>query len=298
MFQKIELRRTRDFSEKINATFEFIRQNIKPLAKSLIYISGPFILLQGFFNGFYQKQALGGGGLNALDIFNTSSDLVMWLGLTYVFLLLGYISSIIVVYEFMRLYETKQNPETIDVPEVWEGVKENYLPMIGASIVMFFLVIIGMILLVIPGFYVAVAFSLVAPIMIIEKKGMGEALSRCFKLITEKWWSTFGLIFVTTLIVTVMALIFVIPQSIFSALFVLHAKDVAEEAPLWQQTGMVISSMFYSIGANLLQAIVFVAIAFQFYNLIERKEAKGLMGKLESFGKTTEDTTSKNEETY
>jgi hypothetical protein len=222
MFQKIELRRTRDFSEKINATFEFIRQNIKPLAKSLIYISGPFILLQGFFNGFYQKQALGGGGLNALDIFNTSSDLVMWLGLTYVFLLLGYISSIIVVYEFMRLYETKQNPETIDVPEIWEGVKENYLPMLGASFVIFFLVAIGMILLVIPGIYVMVAFSLVAPIMIIERKGMGDALSRCFKLITEKWWSTFGLIIVTSLIVGVMGLIFVIPQSVFSAIFLLH----------------------------------------------------------------------------
>ncbi len=298
MFQKIELRRTRDFSEKINATFEFIRQNIKPLAKSLIYISGPFILLQGFFNGFYQKQALGGGGLGALDIFNTSSDLVMWLGLTYIFLLLGYISSIIVVYEFMRLYETKQSPETIDVPEVWEGVKENYLPMFGASIVIFFLVVFAMILLILPGIYVAVAFSLVAPIMIIEKKGMGEALSRCFKLITEKWWSTFGLIFVTSIIVGVMGLIFVIPQSVFSAIFLLHSKEVADQMPMWQQAGMVISSMFYSIGANLLQAIVFVAIAFQFYNLIERKEAKGLMSKLESFGKPAEDTTNKNEETY
>jgi hypothetical protein len=73
---------------------------------------------------------------------------------------------------------------------------------------------------------------------------------------------------------------------------------MADQMPMWQQAGMVVSSMFYSIGANLLQAIVFVAIAFQFYNLIERKEAKGLMNKLESFGKTTEDTTSKNEETY
>jgi hypothetical protein len=298
MFQKIELRRTRDFSEKINATFEFIRQNIKTLAKSLIFISGPFILLQGFFNGFYQKQALGGGGLGALDIFNTSSDLVMWLGLTYVFLLLGYITSIIVVYEFMRLYETKQDPQTIEVGEVWEGVKENYLQMFGASIVMFFLVVFAMILLILPGIYVMVAFSLVAPIMIIEKKNMSEALSRCFKLITEKWWSTFGLIFVTTIIVSVMALIFIVPQSVFSFIFLLHSKDAVDQAPLWQQAGMVISSMIYSFGANLLQAIVFVAIAFQFYNLIERKEAKGLMSKLESFGKTAEDTTAKNEETY
>jgi hypothetical protein len=301
MFQKIELRRTRDFSEKINATFEFIRQNIKPLAKSLIYISGPFILLQGFFNGFYQKQALGDGGLNALnalEMFNSSSDLIMWLGLTYIFILLGYISSIIVVYEFMRLYETKQNPETIDVPEVWEGVKENYLPMVGASIVVFFLIVFATLLLILPGIYVAIAFSLIAPIIIIEKKGLGEALGRCFKLITEKWWSTFGLIFVTSLISGVMALIFVIPQSVFSAILVLHGKDAVDQAPLWQQAGMVVSSMIYSFGANLLQSIVFVAIAFQFYNLIERKEAKGLMNKLESFGKPTEDTTSRNEETY
>ena len=43
--QIIEYRRTRDFSRKMNATFEFIRQNFKGLGKSILFISGPPILM-------------------------------------------------------------------------------------------------------------------------------------------------------------------------------------------------------------------------------------------------------------
>jgi hypothetical protein len=297
MLPKIELRRTRDFSEKINVTFEFSRQNFKPLARGLIYISGPFILLQGFFNGFYQKQALGRNALAALDIFNSSSDLLMWLGLTYIFLLLGYVSSLIVVYEYMRLYESKSDYTTIEVADLWEGVKAKYILLMVTLLILFIIACVGMVLLVLPGIYVIIAFSLIAPIMIIEKKGFAEAFSRCFTLIWEKWWSTFGLILVTSIIAGVMALIFVIPQSVFSAIILLHGKDAVDQAPLWQQVGMIISSIIYSLGAGLLQAIVFIAVAFQFYNLIERKEAKGLMNKIESFGKPAAESM-KNDETY
>ncbi len=58
MVQKIELRKTRDFSAKINITFEFMRQNFRILAKSIIYIGGPFILVEGVFMGMYQQKAL------------------------------------------------------------------------------------------------------------------------------------------------------------------------------------------------------------------------------------------------
>jgi MFS family permease len=298
MFQKIELRRTRDFSAKVNATFEFLRQNFKVMAKCLIFISGPFILLQGLFNGLYQKEIFSfdpvGAGIFGSFLGNT----FMWLGISLIFLMFGYIISLIVVFEFIRLYEIKENPESIDVPEIWETVKKYVFPMIGAVIASAILISVGLILLVIPGIYLAVVLTLIAPIMIIERKSFGDAFSRSFKLISEKWWSTFGLIFVTTMIAGFMAFVFAIPQYIFTFLIAFHkTSDTGSQPELWQQAGLIIGSMVYSFGAGLLQSIVFIAIAFQFYNLVERREAQGLMNKVESFGRET-DQPSKHEETY
>ncbi len=54
--QKIEFQRYRDFGQIINATFEFLRENFKQLAKAVIFLVGPFILLTGIFGGLYQKD--------------------------------------------------------------------------------------------------------------------------------------------------------------------------------------------------------------------------------------------------
>ena len=189
MVQKIELRKTRDFSAKINITFEFIRQNFKMLAKSIIYISGPFILVEGLFMGIYQQKTLAFGpvpgyfGDNLRNVFS-------WFGIAMIFLVFAYITSLIVVNEFVRLYEIKEDPKTIEVAEIWEGVKENFFKMFLAGIVVVLLTMMGFVLLIIPGIYVSVTLSLMAPILIIEKRTIREALTRSFSLITEKWWST------------------------------------------------------------------------------------------------------------
>jgi hypothetical protein len=285
MFQKIELRKTRDFSAKINVTFEFLKQNFQPLAKSLIFISGPFVLLQGLFNGLYQKQILSVTPSSASNPFGLIADAFVWLGLTFLFLVMGYISSLIVVNEFARLYETHENPSDIEVGEIWEGVKKKFLPILLAAFVAAILVFISAIFFIIPGIYVAITLSLIGPVMIIEGRDLGAALSRCFSLITEKWWSTFGLTFVTGIIASTMAFFFAIPQYVFMFLIGIHRINATDPPALWQQAGLIVSSMIYTMGANLLQSIVMVAILFQFYNLVERREARGLMDKVESFGK-------------
>jgi len=237
MFQKIELRKTRDFSAKVNITFDFIRQNFKILAMSMIYISGPFIIIGGICSGLYQQKSLAGLGQGAFgNIFNE------WYGVMIVFVLLGNVSSLIVVNEFVRLYELKEDPGTIELAEIWDGVKENFF---------------------------------------------NEAFTRSFNLITDKWWSTFGFLVVMFLIAGFMGYIFQLPQLIFTVVFALHkTTDSLAEPAVWEQVGIIVSSVISTIGSNLLQSIVFVAMIFQFYNLVERKEAQGLMKRLDSFGKT------------
>lgn len=51
--QKIIFYKKRDFSQKINATIEFIRQNAKPLGKAILFIVGPLAILNGLLFSQY-----------------------------------------------------------------------------------------------------------------------------------------------------------------------------------------------------------------------------------------------------
>jgi hypothetical protein len=298
MFRKIELRRTRDFSTKINATFEFAKQNLNVLAKGLVYISGPFLLLQGVFTGLYQKQILSFTPVNTNPFGMFTSEAFSWLGIAMVFAVFAYMSSLLVITEFMRLYEIREEPQSIDVPELWEGVKANLVKMIGVGILVAIIITLSTLFFILPGIYISIVLSLLVPVIMIEGKGFGEAFSRCFALITEKWWSTFGLILVTSIIASVMGMVFTIPQYVFTFLIGAHkVSNINSQPALWEQAGLIISSMIYTFGGSLLRSIVAIAVIFQYYNLVERKESRGLLSKVESFGKP-EEAEAPHDETY
>ncbi|MFN5168257.1 MAG: hypothetical protein ACK5DD_01420 [Cyclobacteriaceae bacterium] len=298
MDQKIEMRKMRDFSAKINATFEFLRQNFKALFKSMLFLAGPLLLLQGIFFNFYQKAATDITALGNENFLEFYAQLMIWIGLLLVFSILSYSVTLIVVNEYIRLYESRSFPSKIEPSDIWPRVKSLTLPLIGVSIAVAIILMVALVFLIVPFFYLAVVLSLLGPLLVIEGKGFGEAFSRCFSLITEKWWSTFGLIFVTSLISVFMAMMFSIPQSILNIMLMVH-KTNGESAPLWQEVAFLLSNIIYSLGGSLLQSIPIIAIAFQYYNLVERKEAAGLMAKLDTFGQAPQAGSAQNaNETY
>lgn len=290
MEQKIEMRKMRDFSAKINATFEFLRQNFKPLVKAIIYIAGPVILAQSVMYGYYNRSVvnLTSTGRQAPDGFASFlGEFSLWLGLTILLGGIAYVMLVAVVGEYVRIYDTKPFPSRIEVNEVWNGVKGYLFSLTGALIVSAVVIMVGIVLLILPGVYVMIVLSLMAPILIMERKSLGESFTRSFALITDRWWSTFGLLFVTGLISGFMGYMFAIPQVIFT--FLITFNSVSEnptDLPLWYEVGLIFSSMLYMMGATFLRAIPVLAIMFQYFNLVERKEAAGLMAKLGSFGQT------------
>ncbi|MFT7161287.1 MAG: hypothetical protein ACI9GZ_002467, partial [Bacteroidia bacterium] len=56
--QKIKFYQQRNFGDRINVTFDFLRENFKPLFKILILFEGPIILIYGVLAVLQQQSVL------------------------------------------------------------------------------------------------------------------------------------------------------------------------------------------------------------------------------------------------
>ncbi|HEX5168045.1 MAG TPA: hypothetical protein VFW11_02645 [Cyclobacteriaceae bacterium] len=302
-FQKIELRRTRDFGEKFNATFEFIRQNYKGFMPAVIYFSVPLIVIGmvilSYYTNFTLYQDAGTYGAKG-NVFGMMGNFFGYALIAYVFIIAGYLINTSLVYNYMKMYLSHDNPTTITPGELWDRSKKDIGNIFISSLLVGLVVVIGVLFLVIPGIYMGITLSLIIPIIIFEQKSVGDAFGRCFYLIKDKWWSTFGLLFVAGLLQGAMGFIFNIPEVILSVIFTINrtSSDFLSDPPLWQKGALIISSCIKAIGTGLLACISFIAIAFQYFNLVERREASGLMNQIEGFGSTPTSTQQDPKETY
>lgn len=82
---------------------------------------------------------------------------------------------------------------------LWEPYSQ-LIPLIVMLVLMGLLIVGGFFLLVLPGIYLAVAYSF-APYLIVEKNmGVWEALETSRKAITTYWWRYFGLLLIAVLL--------------------------------------------------------------------------------------------------
>lgn len=305
-FQKIELRKTRDFGEKFNATFEFIRQNYKGFMPAVLFISVPLILIGMVIISYYTyfvfiNEATGMiGSTNPFAIWSMMGSFMGIALLAYLFIIVGYLINSSLVFNYLRIYSLRENPTNITVGELWNESKKDIGSIFVAGLLVVIVAGIGFMFLVIPGIYLMVTLSLILPILIFERKSIGDAFSRCFYLIKDKWWSTFGLIFIAAIIQWVMSLIFNIPNYVFSFLIGIYdvSTDFFTDFSTWKKVVLILLGCVSVIGSTLLYCIGYIAIAFQYFNLVERREATGLMNQIEGFGTSTASTHQDPKESY
>ena len=280
----------RDFGQKINATFDFIVQNFKPLILAVLYIAGPPALIGGFFMGSYQSGILGLIKQSRETQLDGLMSTFTSVGLLALFLGIAGIAATLAVNAYMLEYEDGNRSITPEM--VWNRMKGYILRSIGYSIAMFFLAMIGFVFFVIPGLYLAIALSLMYMVMMRENLDLGDTFRRCFYLIKDKWWSTFGLIFIMGIVSGIIGYIFQIPTMIVTLSSVLQIGDGMNE--IWSTVGGVIAT----VGSVLVRTLVLVAIAFQYYNLVERREGAGILGAIDNIGKTDTPRTDLREEEF
>lgn len=80
------------------------------------------------------------------------------------------------------------------------------LPLLGVAVLMMLLIYLGMILLLIPGIYLAVAYMLAIPLVVERGLSPWQAMEASRKAITQHWFKVFGLFLLLGLIVSISAI--------------------------------------------------------------------------------------------
>lgn len=309
-FRYIDFQRARDFSNKMNATFEFVKQNFKSLWRVLLYLVGPPALigslLIGSVMGDYFRAIFGslGGSNGFTEVFTV--NVIMKLALAIIVATITSVITLATINNYVILYREKKSNQ-IEVEEVWERVKKTFWMYFWTTLGWFVLAIVAYVVMIVPFvalaagspglaallifvlicvfFYLVIANSLVFVIRGFETRGFFESFGRSMYLIRGKWWSTFGLFIIFYLIISIISSLFFMPWYFSRVVSSLHdvsqGRPVAEIGSDW--FGIISTTLQY-LSSYLLAVLPQLALIFQYFNLVERKESRGLMEKMGSLG--------------
>ncbi|WP_018618140.1 hypothetical protein [Spirosoma luteum] len=305
----IQLYQQRDFGDKINVTFQYITQNFRSLSLSLLYIVGPVALVAGIASGILQS--------NLFDLARSSGDTDSSSDPTAVFRMMQNVFSpafaiaglfsllaILVVslatYAHMKVYsrktgqrlDTSLEPVPISVAEVWEEMQAHISRAIVVSVLSSIVTVVATFFFVLPGIYVGIVLSLAMAIVVFESTDFSQTWNRCFTLIRDKWWSTFGLLIVMGILSGLLGLVFTLPAGVIS--FLIGSKLLPDVGGFW----VVVGNVLATVGGTLLRSIIYIALGFQYTNLVERQEGRGLLSAIDAIGTNPGQPRSSDEETY
>lgn len=275
----------RQFGEKINATFSFIRENAWPYIKAQLLISGIILLVTNIFVNQLSLDFASFMNPEEVTVDFFINFLNMY-GLLFLSVLVTATLIPIVTYGYMRAYQFHP-PHEITASIILKNIGTKVFYLLLFNIIVAILVVLGMFLFIIPAIYLWVVLSLGTAVILFEDTNPLDAIGRSFKLIRGKWWSTFGLIVVTAIIGYIISIVFGLPRSLtfglkaFTSLTENGDMQEVLEAAKGEQALNVVFSVFETFGQILLYSLVYIALAFQFFNLVERRESRGLMAEID-----------------
>ncbi|WP_442590046.1 hypothetical protein ACSBL2_02175 [Pedobacter sp. AW31-3R] len=275
-----EFKKRREFGEIINDTFQFIKQNFRPLMKVLLYFCG-FFILGGIIATAIQSMT----SIKALtDVRNDPyAQINQYLSFSYamvlIFSLLNYTALNVSILSFISLYVEK-GKVVPEIEEVWSYFRYYFMRVLGSSIVVSLFLSVCFLCCGIPGIYVFPAMVLFFPVMIFENGTFAYSFGRAFRLLKDQWWITSGTIFMIWFITYASMSIISLP-----AIGLTMAVSFLPAAKEFTAAGLIISSIIQHF-AQLLLIIPIIGISLCYFNLSERVDNTGLMDRINQLGET------------
>ena len=291
--KRFEFQKIRDFGENISDTFLFIRQESRPLLRSFFAICAVFILLNAVVAGLFQYNFL---KTMAFDPYSGSIDYGARLRgvfsplyfMTILTSVMALTSMEVALFGYIKLYTEKGN-ESPEIDEVWSLFKKYFLKVFFYHLPILFIIIIGTVCCLIPGVYFFTVFAPFATILVIEELSFSEAFSRCFYLIREEFWLSFGIYVIAYILYYIASMLF---GGIFSGAGYL-LKFLTSGS--FFETQQVIQS-FVNFFGLIFYIIPLTSITLHFFTLREKKDGTGIMNRIDSIGERNRNLDDSDEE--
>lgn len=189
--------------EILDASFKVVRQNFKTLVMCVLVVALPLNILNTLIASSTSDNPF---NLDTFDETNTVSSGTEAAGglLSTLLTLVGTTLAAAACYRAVSAAYLGENPTWQDSLRF---AAQRLGPLVWLSILYVIALIIPFLLLVLPGIWLAVAWSLSYPVLLHEGTGGAGALGRSFKLVRGRWWPTFAALLAMYLIVIVISAI-------------------------------------------------------------------------------------------
>ncbi len=286
----VQLHQYRDLGQIISATFQFIRENWRPLYRAIATICLPIGLVGGFLIGRtmmdLQEMTLDMDTTMYQSVVSSymGNGLPMILG--YLMLAFASIMLFAIVYEYLGAYHRNEH-NGITTADLWRRSLAQIWSYLGMTILMGILLGIGFVLCILPGIYAAVALSFTFMAHAIERTDVLASMKRSNDLVKERWWETFGLIFIVVLIQSVISYALMLPTTIISFVVGVNSFIDVEEGSApdlsWYPIFMAITVMLNMIVTLLTAPIMAISMGLKYFSVVEEKEGLSIRQKIQGF---------------
>jgi|GEM_PF-853652 len=172
-------RKNFDVGRVVSGTFRAIRNNLVPFLLLTFFGAGVPVMLFSLW-----PVLLGvGGGINIYD--PTWTDDIEWAGIIgpVIAIYIVYIFIVVFMYgAFIQMAVNALNDRAVNLGEAFRTGRRLFFPLLAVFLIYLLGVMIGSLLLIIPGIFIALGWALAMHVKVVEGGSITGALSRSWKL--------------------------------------------------------------------------------------------------------------------
>jgi hypothetical protein len=281
-------------TQVINVTFRFLRDQFVPLAKGLLLLAGPFIILGNVAAAYVSASAS-----------MTTADAVLLL-IQFAGTAVGSIIALAIVVTAPRVCH-REGPEALTTSRMWKMARTYGLGLFGRQIQY------GLILAVVSGglvflgamvgitagegpvaigiaglvgvailawlIYAGPTFALLFPGQVDTERSI--SLYRCVQLVRGQWGQTFGVWLLASVISFILFSVGWVSQAIVG---IVQGAGISVSGTVLPLVGGLVGG----VASTLAPAVIYTAYTFQYYNLVEQKEQVSLEEEVAAMENTSD----------
>ena len=251
-----------DIGRVLNRTFGAIKNNLVSFLGASLIIMGIPMLIIGLYPLF-----MGTGGL--LDGDTISEGAIMGIfGAAIISGIFVMIGSIILQGALIFGAVADFNGRKAPLSECLSVAFRYFFPLLGLGILVALGTMAGFIALIIPGIFIALGWSIAAPVLIVEGKGITESISRSWNL-TKGYKRWILLLFI---IITIISIII---TAIITALTLVAGDPTMVMLEGGSTTYHILNAIFSALAQAISTMISATGVAAVYYEIRQLKEGIG-----------------------